>query len=778
RLVNDLKSIGRADALWGMAVYAAASPERLSQAERIAARLEQRRLEGADSPADWAYLAMAFKVLGRPTKASWCLDKGIFAAGLDRRAGAARQTVHDAAALLLAGARLDLQAAPMGEVYAAFLKAVAADPRVQPWPAAVAVHALTEWNETVARRTAPLSVSVGAHSVKLGQGRRIVRTPASGRLEVTLAEPPSGAVAVQIVCSYRVAHTDVRAAKDMQLERHFARVTPDGHAELLREGGALRLGDALLMVVQSRAPERHSVCVPLAGPWAAISPEGKTPLTRRIKRRFVLDRTRRARVLAAVDAERMPDVRAELVDAVDSGDFVVETVPVEDNLQGSGDLRFSGATDPAMLVPCRAAAALFRPDRTGSFLAPAAWIVSAKGEHPLAAAQPFAFSVLPADADLPSNKAEMLLAASLRRSVREALTEVSDQFLAARLKKNGASIDAREVALEGILCSDSRKAPAAYARLAWGSGTRTLSEIKAAAEWRLKAFGRMAFQRSGARSPNARVLATALGDPSHLQRIAAAPDFRVDPLRAYNTAVYTAFIESRLRAELYSRASVSPAADGIESHRLEVGQLVAQLPPQTVETLLDRWDKQPEPQYWHQRGRSLRSALADWAGRYGMQIRFGPKVTDLQAGEYLISLPSKGSTVQLDRSLRRLSLRARRSGLTVRVWLDLNLPETASCRVMRSAGRTPADRLLAFMRAPDWADKGLQDLVAAPPETSPKILTRYTPRLERPATLADSTLQELNLSTDRALADQQHLLAARGYRLEAKEGLLRIVPVR
>jgi hypothetical protein len=305
-----------------------------------------------------------------------------------------------------------------------------------------------------------------------------------------------------------------------------------------------------------------------------------------------------------------------------------------------------------------------------------------------------------------------------------------------------------------------------------------LSQIGDLADWRLGAVDRMTFERSGPRAPNTRVLAAALGEWTILEQMAAAPDFLTDPVPSYTTAIFTACTESSFRSTLYRKASVSPAADAIQDHDLDLSRLLGSLPPERLEKLLDAWDRAPAAEYQHERGPSVRGALAEWAARFGMKVRIGPRVADLQAGEYVLSLPLTGSSVQLDRSLRQLSLRARRSGLHLRVWLDTNLFESASGRVMRSAARTPAERLRAFLAAPHWAEHGLQDLVPVPPETSTQVFTRYTPRLERPASLSEKALEAMRLATDRPLAGQVHLLAARGYRLEAAEGVLRIVSVR
>ena len=737
---NRLDRVGPS-ALWALASYATGKPERLPDAERIAARLDTVRRSGVESAADWAYLALAFRAVERPTKASWCLDRGFFVARPTENAKVRRLRAEDAAALLLAGNALDLDAATMGDLYAALLEAISREPRLDAWPSAVAVHALTAWSRISASPGTPMKVSLGNELLTLHHAKPVVRVPEVGRsFSVSVAEPDSGALAAQVICSYRVLHSDIERRAKWRIRRSFARVTPDGHAELIDHGGAVRVGESLLMAVHTESPGGGLASVPLAGPWVATQPCAGMSLTRRVRRQFVLSRARRARVLAAAEAGRIDDVRDELASAVDSGDFIIETVRADKHLRASGGSGVSGSVDPLIFSPGGSYSVVFRPDRPGTFVAPTAWLSPEKGAPPVAATQPFRVTVLQADAELPPREANLRMSKSLRRSVSGALKQVSTEYLTELLEKPRAQIDARRIALEGVLRSRSMRAPDAYARLAWGNKGIKLADLADLASWRAELVEDSVFERSGANAPASAVLARALSTDEVMERIAGSPDLAEDPLRAYNRAMAIICFENVCRRDLYASATVSPASDGIAVKYLQTGDLIRRLPAERLDALLDHWDEEHSGKLEAKRGPSLKKVLSEWARRFGMEATFDSDVPDLEAGEFLVYLPDAGAVSSLDVSLQSMCLRARRKGRSVRIWLDGNLQEDASDAAMVAKGQTPEARLEAFLDAYTPGKGGLSPLFGILVDAPEMGGSRYTPRIQRAQWLDESRL--------------------------------------
>ena len=329
-------------------------------------------------------------------------------------------------------------------------------------------------------------------------------------------------------------------------------------------------------------------------------------------------------MLAAAEAGRIDEARDELAKAVDSGDFIIETVPVDKHLRASGGSGVSGSADPLVFAAGGSYSVVFRPDRPGTFVAPAAWLSSRKGAVPVAAAAPFRVTVLQANAELPPREADLRMSASLRRAVSGALRQVSAEYLVEIFERPRAQIDARRIALEGVLRSRSMRAPEAYARLAWGSKGIGLADLKDLVTWRTGVLEDGVFTRAGVSAPGAGVLARALSADEIMGRRTAASDLLADAGRAFAVAMDIINAENVCRRDLYASATVSPASDGMAVKYFHTGDLIERLPAGRLDALLDHWNEARAGTLEARRGPSLKKVL-----RMGPQVRHG---SDLRSG--------------------------------------------------------------------------------------------------------------------------------------------------
>lgn len=211
----------------------------------------------------------------------------------------------------------------------------------------------------------------------------------------------------------------------------------------------------------------EDLVVPGAGPWTPVTMPHYPKPTRPALKEFIASPRRRARVLVAAAEKRIDDARALLVEAAEDADFEETTIACDAWRSSDG-----WADGPTWVLA-------FRPDRTGDFLAPAAYVDAAPG-MPVASAPPFGFRVIDSGEDVPRREAELRADASMRRAVADALALAPDGFLENALARVTACLDLRSLAIMGVLMSDDPCAPDAYAALAWGrdgASPRVLGEL-------------------------------------------------------------------------------------------------------------------------------------------------------------------------------------------------------------------------------------------------------------------------------------------------------------
>ena len=185
----------------------------------------------------------------------------------------------------------------------------------------------------------------------------------------------------------------------------------------------------------------------------------------------------------AVEENRLEDARTELVGAVEMADFEEAWIGCDEVPEECRPTRHTG-DDPARFRRSSPVVLGFKPDRTGEFVAPAAYLEVADGAPPAAAAPPFPFRVVEADALLPVREAEFAVDESVRRAVAEGLKLVPAEHLAEALGDRTAHLDLRPLVIGGLLRSTAPEAPDAYARIAWLDGGVSLEVLEKLIQWR------------------------------------------------------------------------------------------------------------------------------------------------------------------------------------------------------------------------------------------------------------------------------------------------------
>ena len=744
--------------LWALAEYTTASDGKPERRARVRSLLV-KPLRGNVSGADAAYYALALAASGARTRASAALDQALADALVGRRSGARARPLEESAALLLAGVRLSLDTDTLGTLYEGLLDSLSRTPRPCSWESAVATHALVEWAGLAEPQKEPIAVRVAGVEHELAAGKSFAAgVDADTHTEVIVVAPKNGLAAVRIACAFRVRHEDLAQEEGCFVERVFARLDRDGNALLLEPGDPVRLGEALMVLAASRGPLGDDLVVPGAGPWTPVAMPNYPKPTRPALKEFIASPRRRARVLAAVEEKRIDDARALLVEAAEDADFEETTIACD--AWRSAD----GWTDGPTWVLA------VRPDRTGDFIAPAAYADWTPGT-PVASAPPFSFRVVDSEEDIPRREAELRADAAMRQAVADALALAPDDFLEDALARVRAHLDLRPLAVMGVLMSDDPRAPDAYAALAWGrDGTapEALSELVAWRKAMLDEDGGWAGGDLESASPA--VLTRALGSVELASRGAAleliAPDAPERDI--LNT-------ENAWRRALCVEARKWRALDDVPLRLVTLRDVLAELKPERLAKLYRAWDDLAGENIGAKtvRGPSLHAALSRWAESFGLECRFAEGVPDLEAGEFVLSLPVAPSVRELDRSLAGVCLVARPEGKVVTVSVDPNAQVTQPALAAALSGNTPEERLRAFLKV--WAPGARAfSLLCHPWERSTGV-TRYTPRVEIAADLARGPeLDSYEIEPSRPLAEQFHSLARQGLRLETKGGVLRI----
>ena len=600
--------------------------------------------------------------------------------------------------------------------------------------------------------------------LKLEPGKKVVAPAPSGQVTTISIKPPEeGSIAVEVMCAYRLAHGDLEPVKDCSLTRQFARIDKEGNAEVMFPGDAVRLGDSIMMMLRSESAVTVSslaagVVVPAAGPWTTVGLTKYPRPTRRVLREFVLSPERRERVLVAVEEKRLEDARAELVGAVEMADF-------EEAWIGCDKVREEG--HPTQVLG-------FKPDRTGDFVAPAAYLEVADGAPPAAAAPPFPFRVVEADAMLPVREAELEVDELVRRAVAEGLKLVPAEHIAEALRDRTAHVDLRPLVIEGLLRSTAPEAPDAYDRIAWGDGGVSLEVLEQLIQWRTGMLVEDFWDGGDLAGVSPAVLARALGSDDLASRVAKPGGPPEETIRRFGLAREIIEAENRWRRALCTAAREVGAGRDVSLRLLGTSDLIAALGPEDALRLFDAWDDAPRSAIGRTRvrGPSLRSALTRWASTFGLDMEFAPDVPDLERGEFALALPKAPSVRDLDRSLAGLCLLARREGRNVKVSIDENAaqlrPEIAAVLLASS----PESRLRAYLDHCVPARLALYRFVLW------RSAGGYTPRVELAADQqAAEAFANYQLDDDRPLGEQVFALRAQGLRLETKGGVLRLVPV-
>jgi hypothetical protein len=200
--------------------------------------------------------------------------------------------------------------------------------------------------------------------------------------------------------------------------------------------------------------------------------------------------------------------------------------------------------------------------------------------------------------------------------------------------------------------------------------------------------------------------------------------------------------------------------------------IIAALAPERVDALLDAWDEGGGNGDILVRGPSLKAAITRWAGRFGMEARFDPKVPDLEAGEFMLYLPATGSAKDLDRSMQPMGLRARRRGRAVRIWADPNPGWHLSSQVLQSGEADPGKRLRMFLNV--YPAEKLAELPCLSMDVGEMGRSRYTPRVEVPRSLNQETLGSFKVESGRPLGEQIPHLASQGLRIAVEGNILKL----
>ena len=782
--------------LWALVEYAAGKEEKAAMLQQVIQRAEEMsgQSQTPSGRTDSSYLALVYEKLNRRTQASWHQENALSAISFKRRERGMLLPLEESAALLLAGCRTGLDTEALGLLYGQVLDSLANEPRPTGWAAALAVHALRAWSEQYTLPAGPLKVNVEGHDLSLQAGSQTTCALQAGSLaKVTIQPPQQGIVALEVVCSYRIRYEEFvktiskETAEKYGMKRLFARLDSDGNAELIEPGDAIRIGEALMMLIEATSPGRTQVVVPFAGPWAPVPQWRAAVPTKLVKKEFVLSRERREHVFAAVEENRIEDARGEILDAVQNGDYLTESVPIDKEVVSRDTRMLSMGSDPAVFSALGKMILLFRPDRTGSFVAPAPYIQASDGAPPVAAAPPFAFRVVEADTTLPPKEAELNISRSVREVVAEGFKLIPGDFLNKMLSKRTAFVDLRPILVEGLFHSTAPEAPEVYARLSWANDGASL-----------KVIGEFMSIRDGS-EPDAdwvegisgAMLKRALESEEIIKRLAGGGDLTGLPVDEGGWAISE--VKSMLDAEnewrlrLYAASGTARAMDGVLLKLLNLGQVLIAMMESRRLQVYDAVDSHVpyEVDKSVVRGPSLQAAIREWAESFGLTAKFAQGIPDLVSGEFVLLLPELPSTNSLNRSLSGICLQARRKGTEILVSVDRNAtflrPEIGA--VLEA--KTPEDRLNAFLSkwTPGSAEAFKSAIALWAGETPDGGTTygqsAYTPRVEAPrGLLTEDYIQNLPIDGNRPLGEQLHVLSANGLRLETDGGLLRFVLIK
>ena len=751
----------------------------------LAAGLDKLRLAGNWPREDWAFLALGLHKLDRKSKAARCLDNALAGVQLHRREHARELPLRESAALLLAGVRVGLDNETLGVLYEAVLDSLAHTPRPEPQAAALAAHGVMAWSELWQAAPEPLKLTLNGKEKALQPAGLLEEFPdANQNVSIAIAPPKSGAAAAEIVCSYRLPGEEPRVKENIALSRSFIRLDKDGVGQWLQAGEALRLGDTLLMLLEAAAEDKILASVPPAGPWEGMPLQRYQTPAIRVRREFILSTEKREKVLAAVEEKRLEDARTEMLAAIAAGDYLEETeggaeqeipaLPAAITDTQAGCVRFEIRKDRHLIVLA------YKPDRTGDFLAPAAWLNTAEDNLPVVSTAPFALRVLEAAAELPARPVELHVREELRDCVTAALKLVPGSFLNSYVDAQKTSVDVRALAFFGLLHSTAPQAADAYAALRWPDyGADAFEVLREAIQWRntLKDANLSADQPFGSG-----VLKRALESDELAARLARA--MKAAGLEPFKTSQeqgqaagalirkvsWQLMVENIWRCGLNAAARGTPALEGIGNRVLTLADVLQKVEPDEMARLLQDLELAVDSERRLVRGPTLKEALKTWAEENGLTIAMAEDVPDLQAEEFVLALPTLPSVKSLDESLRGLYLRAHREGRTVNISLDRDWarfkPEVRDFLTAKDA----AGRLRAFLE--HFHANGAQLKQLAAPQLQE---TAYTPRVEFPVDLAASDfLEKLRLDAERPLAEQLFTLRAQGVRLETAEGILRL----
>ncbi len=773
--------------LWAVSAYAAGKPTKLAEREKLAVFAEGLRRKGSEHIAGWCYLALAFRELDRHGKATQCLAQAFSIAGLKSRERLMTPGLENAAALLLATARLDPDVDRLGLLHAAVLAELAASPARSTWVTALTVHALKEWSRHWQKPTQAMQVLVDGKKRDLPPDGKVIEYPATGSVVSVNVEPPAqGAAVLEILCRYRIEPDRFVAEEGCSLNRTFARVDRDGRAERMESGDELRLGDELLMIVES-TPSGHWLIVPGAGPFSA---QAKSPFAwppRLVRRDFILSKERRARVRQAYEEKRAEDIRSELLAAIADGDYLEETEGNEDRTSTTWTI---GGTEQDLLKSryeySEVMALTFRPDRLGSFLAPAAALETGEG-MPRAVAPEFRFSVVEADAALASRPAEIRQTDAERAAATEALRLTPPGFLLEQAAgQESDRFDLRPVAFGGILRSTAPEAYAAYTRLAWAEDGASFETLTARANWRSRLSLPDLAIGTHALLP-ATLVRQLLADEALVDRIVHAPDL-VEVLRTpandFSQQVFSCVFdgiakllesENTWRKAILAAAWGTPAAEDVNLRLLTLADVMAALTPAQREAFLELSDatRAAVGTTPSRANLSLHEALKSWAAERTLTIEFAANVRDLEAGEFVLHLPDLASVDALRDQLKNFGLKAWRKGTQVTVELDGTLAILNPAWRDFWAAKDAEGRLRCALARQEVGD--LADWIS---HLKVDLFSRYRPRIEVPVELRQETaLKEYKLN-GRPLAEQFDNLRAQGLKFETTGGVLRFVLVK
>ncbi len=742
--------------------------------------------------AEGAYQALGFQAIDRKTAAAECLDRALAGTQARRRERFRDLSLEDSAALLLAGTRVGLDDETLGGLFGAVLDSLARTPQPGAWPAALAVHALDAWGRRWRIPEGAVRASLNGRELEWDkEGGAEAFPPAGADAVVAVAPPAEGTVAIEVTCSYRLSGEGRKPNKGCRLERRFARMDHEGRAALLWPGEPMRLGETLLMILESSGPGGGWVLtVPHAGPWEGVPQVSYGEPSRRVRREYVLSPGRRERTLAAAEERRFADARTEIVEAVRAGDYLEETEgeeAKERNLASWIALAPLGGRPRFSVRNAGVHVLAFKPDRTGDFFAPAAWLNAAEGGLPLAAADSFPFRVVEAAAVIPARPSELKVREDIRAAAVRALALVPDGTLRDFLKEAPVQLDVLPLVMAGLFTSSDPQATDAYAALLYPSGARSLATLEDLFKWRAELLKTENLRAIVEQNPSLAVfsrvlegrdLPAFLADNEALDKVVECKE----PAERIRLAVSYMEDVSRLQSlerecQVFLLGMVRPSAwkDDLAPRFPELKEVLAGVAPASLDILLDALDGAEGEAVRIVRGPSLKAALESWAGGFGFAAAFDPGVPDLEGGEFVFSLSRRPSMKVLNAELAGLGLCVRRDGRKLLISPDpRSLALDPDLRKLLKA-KDATERLAAWVAQLPGANslEGLLELVTA------RTQGGYTPRVEASHELIGGDLFKSPLfDLQRPLSEQLPLLAARGVRVEAAGGILRIGTVK